>query len=162
MAIFDAIDETGVVGIYALDQGHGFVWALHECRVLREHHDVFVGIAHEHGMQQRYAVARAAVEQLFAVELNDMRHQRHACRCAQIFDIALVIGGLHYMVIGFAGFKVACDGRELHGGFAKCLEVKGFERFGNLVERKIATEGIARSYKILHGKIARVVAVFRV
>ena len=30
------------------------------------------------------------------------------------------------------------------------------------MERKIATEGIARSYKILHGKIARVVAVFRV
>ena len=162
VAIFDAVDEMGVVGIHALDERHGFVGALHECRILREHHDVFVGIAHEHRMQQRHTVARATVEQLFAVEFNDVRHQRHACRCAQIFNIALVIGGFHHMVVGFAGFKIACDGREFHGRFTKCLEVKGLERFGNLMEHKIATEGIARSHKILHRKIARVVAIFRV
>ncbi len=158
MAMAHAFEELRVIAIHAFHQAQKLFFLAHERRVARQDHDMLARSAERHGKAQGHAVAGAAVEQLLAVHLHDLGHERHAAGRLQVIDIC---HGFDAVVVGLPGLDVARHGIEVHGRRFECGHV---ERIGleDAFEDEAVAEHRAVTREVIEGQVARIGAVFDV
>ena len=88
MAVAQAVKVVREVAIQLGKHGHQLVGALLVGGVLREHHDVLLAPGQQ-AVNDRHAVASAAVEQLLAVDIDDLADQGHRRRRDQVGKVGV-------------------------------------------------------------------------